>query len=59
MVGYYSYGKNQYKILVVVNSIINRRDVIFDAIPQEVGQVILKLKKSSKIRMRKLRKLQK
>ena len=38
MVGYYPYGKNQYKILVGVNSIINRRDVIFDEIPQEVGQ---------------------
>jgi hypothetical protein len=35
MIGYNKYGKNQYKILLPFNKILNRRDVVFDEIVKE------------------------
>jgi len=36
MIGYNKYGKNQYKILTDTNKVLNRRDVVFNEVPEQM-----------------------
>jgi hypothetical protein len=48
MLGYYKYGKNQYKVLDVNNKIVNRRDVIFNEIPRN-KEIVDEITKEDKL----------